>query len=98
SGSNPGHAGGNARHPPDLRTATPKRIHRWSWCCPITAETRSWCAFETITSSQNAGAEIAPSSIDCTGALCGPEYRAGTLPAGTGFAGAAEQTTSLFEV
>ena len=26
-----------------LRAATPTRIHRWSWYCPTTAETRSWC-------------------------------------------------------
>src|SRR4029077_16655279 len=98
SGSNHGRVGGNAtRRTTGLQTATTKQIHRWSSCCPKTGETRSWSVFERIISSQNAGAEVAHSSTDCNGALCRPEHRAGALATGPGFAGAAEQITSLFE-
>ena len=86
--------GGNATRPTTgRRTATPRQIHRWSSYCPTTAETRSWSAFERVTSSDNAGAEMVPSSIGCTGVSC----RVGALPTGTGPAGTTQRTTSTLE-
>jgi len=66
---------------------------RWCSYCPTTVETRIWSAFETVTSSDNAGAEMVPSSIGCTGVSC----RVGALPTGTGCAPTAQRTTSTPE-
>ena len=77
----------------DHRTATPRPIHRWCSYCPTTAEIRSWSAFERITPSKNAEAEMAPSSIYSTG----PENRVGALLTGTGFAGTAQRAISTPE-
>ena len=54
----------------------------------------SWSAFERVTSTDNAGAEMVPSSIDCTGVSC----RVGALPIGTGRAPTAQRTASTPEV
>jgi hypothetical protein len=77
----------------DRRTATPRPIHRWCSYCPTTVETRSWSASESITSTDNAGAEMARSLIDCTG----PQNRVGALPTGADFAGTAQRTASTLE-